>query len=148
MKRIRLILIGLVLVVLLSVGLIGGITLAQTTGTTGDSGNTLIARVATILGIDEAKVEAAFNQAQREMELEALDSRLKAMVDEGTITQAQADQYRTWWQSRPDMPAGIDLPAKDGFHGMRGLGGPGAMLSQESTTTGGSNSSTTPLDLN
>ena len=64
MKRIRLILIGLVLVVLLSVGLIGGITLAQTTGTTGDSGNTLIARVATILGIDEAKVEAAFNQAQ------------------------------------------------------------------------------------
>lgn len=34
---------------------------------------------------------------------EALDNRLKCLVEKGKITQEQADQYKQWWQSRPDM---------------------------------------------
>jgi protein-disulfide isomerase-like protein with CxxC motif len=64
---------------------------------------TLLARVAAILGIDQQTVENAFAQAQRETQEEALDNWLKKLVDEGKITQAQADEYKQWWQSRPDM---------------------------------------------
>ena len=65
-------------------------------GKRGDSsGKTLLARVAEILGIDQQKVEDAFAQAQKEMQNEALDNYLKNLVDEGKITQEQADQYKT-----------------------------------------------------
>jgi hypothetical protein len=87
----------------LLVGGIGGVALAQT-GSTGDSsGKTLLARVAEILGIDQQKVEDAFAQAQTEMQNEALDNYLKNLVDQGKITQEQADQYKAWVQARPDM---------------------------------------------
>ncbi len=92
--------IAAVLVGVLLVGGIAGITMAQE-GSAG-SGQTLIARVAAILGIDQATVESAFAQAQKEMRTEALDSYLKDLVDEGKITQEEADQYREWWNARPE----------------------------------------------
>lgn len=64
---------------------------------------TLLARVAAILGIEEQKVENAFFQAEREMQSEALDRYLADLVNRGKITKEQADQYKKWWQSRPDM---------------------------------------------
>lgn len=95
-----------VLAALLSAVLVGtvvGGAVAQTA--TGDKSpaNTLLSRVAQILGIDQQKLEDAFNQAQKEMQAEALDARLKNLVDQGTITQQQADQYKEWWQARPDV---------------------------------------------
>ena len=95
---------------LVLVGSTAGVVLAQTgsggdsqTGVTLASDNasqpkTLLARVAAILGIDQQKVEDAFTQARTEMRDEALQK----LVDEGKITQQQADQYKKWWQSRPD----------------------------------------------
>lgn len=65
--------------------------------------DTLLSRVATILGIDQQKVESAFTQAQKEMRDEALDSYLQKQVEQGKITQEQADQFKAWWQTRPDM---------------------------------------------
>ncbi len=105
---------------ILLVGTMGGMALAQTGENS--TGKTLLARVATILGIDQQKVEDAFAQAQRDMQSEALDSYLKNLVDQGKITQQQADQYKSWWQSRPDLPAGMCLPFDGGFHrgGFRG----------------------------
>jgi hypothetical protein len=144
MRRKRVILIGLVLVVLLSVGLVGGLALAQTTDAGDSPGTTLMSRVAAILGIEQSKVEAAFNQAQSEMELEALDNRLKAMVEEGKITQEQADQYKAWWQSKPEMPAGVGLSGSGGYHGMRGHGGPGGMIPPPSTSADDGSPTTTP----
>ena len=111
----KFIIIGLLATVLL-VGSIGGVAFAQT-GSGSPAGvlltqnvsenvsqpKTLLARVAKILGIDQQKLENAFTQAQSEMKNEALDNYLKKLVDEGKITQAQADQYKAWVQARPDM---------------------------------------------
>ncbi|MEW6034615.1 MAG: hypothetical protein AB1603_07155 [Chloroflexota bacterium] len=118
---------------LLVAGSIGGVALAQT-GSDG-SGKTLLARVAAILGIEQQQVEDAFSQAQREMQEEALDSYLQNLVDQGEITQEQADKYKTWWQTRPDMEpyrqqleewqqARPDMPLTGSFGG-RGFGGRG-----------------------
>ena len=113
------------------VGSISGVVLAQTgnTDTTQGkallagsanttSGKTLMARVAAILGIDQQKVEDAFAQAQREMRDEALDSYLQKLVDEGKITKEQADQYKQWWQARPDMPVQPGMRGHGWFRGM------------------------------
>jgi hypothetical protein len=110
--------IGVVLV-----GALAGVALAQTNsdGSPTTPGKTLIARVATILGLDQQKVEDAFKQAKQDMENEALNARLKAMVDSGKITQKQADDYENWWQSRPQdvMPGlGPRVFGRGGF-GMR-----------------------------
>ena len=104
------------------------------------SAKTLVARVAQILGIEEPKVQNAFDQAQKEMQEEALDSRLKSAVEQGKMTQEQADNYKKWWQSKPATPeldawqkAQPDVPlfgkgfgkgfgGRGGFGGLRGFG--------------------------
>jgi len=101
-RRKKFIIIALLAVVVL-VGSLAGVTFAQTGSASEGSGKTLLARVATILGIDQQKVEDAFAQAQREMRDEALDNYLKDLVDQGKITQEQADQYKAWLQAKPDM---------------------------------------------
>lgn len=102
-KSKKFILIAVVVAIALA-GSLTGVALAQddNTSTTGQS-KTLLGRVATILGIDQQKVEDAFTQAQKEMRDERLDSYLNSLVEDGKITQEQADQYKSWWQSRPDI---------------------------------------------
>ncbi len=118
--RRKIILIPLGVAVLLA-GSIAGIAFAQ--DSTSSSGNSLFARVATILGIDQTKLENAFTQAQKEMRDEALTDYLDKLVEEGNITQAQADQYRSWWDSKPDA---LDKLAPGfGFGGRGGGFGPG-----------------------
>ena len=125
-KRKKFIIIAVVVgLVLVLVGSLAGVALAQE-DTTSTQPKTLLARVATILGIDQQEVEDAFAQAQREMQAEALDNYLNSMVEQGKITQEQANQYKTWWQARPETP----LPGVKGFGrcfpggGMRWGGGP------------------------
>jgi hypothetical protein len=114
-------------VMILAFGLIGGAAYAASGTTTDTAGKTLAARVATILGLDQSKVEAAFTQAQKDMQTEALDNQLKSLVSAGKITQAQADQYKAWIQSRPSLPAGAGLEGGMGItggpHGMPGMMG-------------------------
>jgi polyhydroxyalkanoate synthesis regulator phasin len=64
--------------------------------------------------IDSEQLGDALDQAQGELRDEALETRLQNLVDEGKMTQEEADQYLEWWQSRPDIAR--PLP---------GLGGPG-----------------------
>jgi hypothetical protein len=97
----KFIIIASVVAALVLVVSLTGIALAQDTGAS--SGKTLLARVAEILGIDQQKVEDAFAQAQTDMQNEALDNYLSKLVEEGKITQEQADQYKAWLQARPDM---------------------------------------------
>jgi hypothetical protein len=122
----KVIVVALVAAVVL-VGSLAGLAVAQTgTGDTGQS-KTLLERVASILGIDQQKLQDAVNQAQREMRDEALNSYLKNLVDQGKITQGQADQYNSWWQARPDTllpgPFGRDFGSRGFKGGMRGGGG-------------------------
>jgi polyhydroxyalkanoate synthesis regulator phasin len=66
------------------------------------------------VAIDSEQLRGALDQARSEIQNEALETRLQNLVDEGQMTQEEADQYLEWWQSRPD----IQLP-------LPGLGGPG-----------------------
>jgi hypothetical protein len=126
-RRKKFIIVGVLAAVLL-VGSIGGVALAQTENGDDTQPETLLARVADILGIDQQTLEDAFAQAQTEMRDEALDNYLDNLVNEGTITQEQADQYRAWHQARPDMEpfrqqlreweqARPDMPLPDRFGG-------------------------------
>ncbi len=124
MSRRKKIIIVAVLTAVLAAGIIGGVVVvhAQTGSTGNTAGNTIMARVATILGIKQADLENAFAQAKKEQRDQALDTRLKNLVTQGKITQQQADQYKQWWTSRPNMPAG--LPGQGHMMqpgGMRGL---------------------------
>jgi hypothetical protein len=72
-----------------------GIALAQ------DSTNpqeNMMVRVAQILGISQQKLTDAFKQAQTEFEAQ----RIAKLVQEGKITQQQADQLKAWESARPD----------------------------------------------
>jgi hypothetical protein len=75
--------------------------------------------------INADDLQAAFTQAQSEMQEEALDNYLNNLVEQGTITQEQADQYKAWLESKPeiDIPLAPGFPGADMQHGPGGLGG-------------------------
>ena len=124
-----------VLAAVLVAGSIGGIALAQGNGD--EDVNQPEARQAALLericeiyedntgtAINAEDLQNAFAQAQSEVREEALQNYLQNLVDNGKITQEQADQWKSWWQSRPEgLPFGPGFPG----HGMmqRGFGGPG-----------------------
>ncbi len=62
----------------------------------------LLERVADILEIDQEDLINAFKQAQQEMKEEVFINRLNQAVEEGRITQEQADEVIEWWEQRPD----------------------------------------------
>jgi hypothetical protein len=113
---------------ILSEGLTGGAVAAMSTGSNNTEGQSqamdryqaLLDRACAIYKektgtvIDSEQLKDALDQAQGELQEEALETRLQNLVDEGKLTQEQADQYLEWWQSRPDIE--VPLP---------GLGGPG-----------------------
>ncbi len=121
--------IGALLATVVLVGGIGGAVLAQT----GDEdvshpaaqGEALLERVSEIylentgVAIDTQQLKDAFTQASSEMRIEAFQSHLQDLVDQGEITQEQADQYLEWWESKPDFPI------RSGFRGRGGLQGRG-----------------------
>jgi hypothetical protein len=117
-------------VAVLLIGSIAGVVLAQGNDQNSQSqaqGEDLLAKVCTIyqqntgVTIDEAALKTAFTQAQNELQLTREKAQLQNMVDQGKITQDQANQYLNWWQSRPSVPFGFG----GGFHtGFPGRGGP------------------------
>ncbi len=121
-----------VLVGLLTVGITAGAVLAHGGG--GESAlDSFASRVANILGLEESQVQDAFTQAKeegREAKQAAKEARLQdkldQMVEGGSITQEQADQYMEWVQSKPEgiRPLlGIRGFSGHGFIGEHGFGG-------------------------
>ena len=114
--------------VLLIGGIVGGVVVAGNDNTTNteDRGQAtnryqaLLDRVCAIyeektgVAIDSEQLKDALEQAQIEIQDGALGNWLQNLVDNGKITQEEADQYLEWWQSRPD----VQLPSPR-------LGGPG-----------------------
>jgi polyhydroxyalkanoate synthesis regulator phasin len=86
------------------------------------------------VAIDSEQLKDALNQAKTEMQNEALERRLKNLVDEGKITRGEADQYLEWWQSRPELE--LPLPGL-GRHGPGSAmaGGVVAVTDNSSTNT-------------
>ena len=88
----------------LSVGVIGGVILAQEAEDAA-KGKGLIARVAEILGLEEDTVQDAFDQARGEIRDEHLESWLAGAVEKGALTQEQADALQEWYDDKPaDLP--------------------------------------------
>jgi hypothetical protein len=104
----RKIIIGVVIAIVV-IGCIGGAVIASTgsgttttnTTSTANPQDTLMAKVASKLNISVDTLEAAFKEAQSEIQQERLDAQLAKLVAEGKITQDQADSYKTWLNSKP-----------------------------------------------
>jgi len=78
--------------------------------------------------INTEALKDAIRQAKEERQAEALQNRLQNLVEEGRITQQQADEFQQWYEARPDVPIGPGLRGHGGFRGMggmRGFGGAG-----------------------
>jgi hypothetical protein len=119
-RKTKFIIAGVVLGVMLA-GLVGGVALAQSNETS--SGDSLLARVAVILGISQEKVEDAFAQAQKEIQAEKLDAYLQRLVEDEKLTQAQADEYKAWLESKPSDIPQLNGPGFFGRKGGPGFGG-------------------------
>jgi polyhydroxyalkanoate synthesis regulator phasin len=94
------------------------------------------------VAIDSEQLKDALDQAQSELQEAALETRLRNLVDEGKMTQEEADQYLEWWQSRPDL--GLPVPRLVG----PGLGGhmAGRPIGAPDDSTSGIEDQTTPTD--
>ena len=122
--------IGLVALLALALGIGGGTALAQESEEEGEKPiQGVIARVATILGLEEQQVQDAFDQARQEFRDEKFEEmvgqRLDALVESGRITQEQADEMRAWYAERPDsfwLAAGSERGKGFGRHKGRGPG--------------------------
>ena len=103
MRR-RWILITLV-VGLLAVGVVAtGAAFVHRSGSAEENSSSgeFAARVAEILGLEEQQVQDAFDQAREEMLDERIQSKLDSLVESGDLTQEQADEYKEWFDSRPE----------------------------------------------
>jgi hypothetical protein len=122
-----------VLAVVALVGSIGGVALAQSGNGDNDQPiaqhQAMLEKVCAIYGentgtaIDSEALQEAFEQARSDMQDEARNNFLQGLVDEGKISQEEADQYKAWLESKPEF----DMPLAPGFGpGMnRGFGGHG-----------------------
>jgi hypothetical protein len=121
--------IAAALAAVLLVGGIGGAVAAAAAGEEDGpqaAHDALLARVAEKIGIDEDTLAQAFAEAQEELRDEFLSAQLQRLVDEGELTQDEADQLSEWWQGRPDVLPAFGEGGRGGFRGHRGghrLGG-------------------------
>ena len=64
-------------------------------------------RVAEILGIDRESLDTAMSTAREEHREASQNERLEALVEEETITQAQANEIEVWQDSKPEVMDGL-----------------------------------------
>jgi len=104
-KKVKVFISALVVALLLTVGATATVMAEgeeETTPPPEASANGLLERVADILGIDKEDLISAFEQARQEMYEESFINRVNEAVEEGFITQEQADEIIEWWGQRPD----------------------------------------------
>ena len=102
----------------LAIAITGGAIMAQDEDE--DSSKTFAGRVAEILGLEDDTVADAMKQAKEDMRDEAVKAKLDALVEDGKMTQEDADAYLEWLESRPDVDFGGGFGR--GSHGKRGFG--------------------------
>lgn len=128
-----------VLCVVVLAAVLGGFAIASaddedTANVTASPRTDLLEKVAEIYeqntgtAINPVELEKAFQEAHTAMQSARLDQVLQALVEKGKITQEEADQWKAWWNSRPDnaltdefkswLEARPDIPAF--FGGMQG----------------------------
>ena len=92
-----------VLAAVVALGIGGGAVLAQSADTDGRSPiRGFVSRVAEVLGIEETKVQEAFDQAASDMKEEVVQAKLDAMEESGKVTPEQREEWEKWIESMPD----------------------------------------------
>lgn len=76
-------------------------------------------RVAEILGVDREVLDSAMSTARDEHREAKQDERLAALVEAGTITQAQADEIDAWQDSKPEIMDDLRKLARE-YGGVKG----------------------------
>jgi hypothetical protein len=133
LKKKKWLIIGVLCVVVLA-GVLGGFAIASAND--GDSaGKTLMDKVAEIYqkntgtALDAQELQKAFTEAGSSLRLEMRDQMLQKLVDDGKITQEQADAWKTWLDARPDKALTDEyqtwLDSRPAIPGQLGLGNPG-----------------------
>jgi uncharacterized membrane protein len=145
MKRSRKIILGILLATVVLAGSIGGVVYASSSSSdNSDAQAKMEARwqkIATIYeentgtAIDADQLKAAFQQADKEMRQEAESAWLDKLAADGKITQDQADQYKTWLESKPDVSIPFGPGMGHGFGGHGGFPGWGAPPATDDSTT-------------
>ena len=102
--------LGIPAVVILVTAAFGGVALAH-----GIDRENLDSRVAEILEVDEQTVTDAIDDAIEEKAENAVQAWLDKLVENGDITQDQADEYTTWHADRPEWVTSFGF-GKRGFH--------------------------------
>jgi hypothetical protein len=151
MKKHKKIIFIVVAAVLVIGATLGAVAFAQADDQSGNTTNTnttnLLDKVAAIYqqltgtAIDSAQLQKAFDQARQEQADQALDNMLQKLVASGKITQAQADAYKTWVNSKPattftdeykqwmqSKPEGVPFGAGGHMPALPRLGGFGKMF--------------------
>jgi hypothetical protein len=98
-------LIALAAITALSFGFTAIAAAQSTDGVVTDNegpGQMFVGKLADILGLEEAQVSDAVQQAHKEMREECQQQRLQNAIDEGLITEEEAGQIQGWWDSRPE----------------------------------------------
>ncbi len=117
-KRLSIFLIGTAVSVIAAVGLFAGLAAAQSNDDDGE-GQTFVERVAAILGLESDDVESAMHQAKDAIQSERRDAKFAELVENGTLTQEEADAIKTWQDSKPEID--FNFGDEDGI-GKRGWG--------------------------
>ena len=128
-KRLSIFFVGTAVAVVAAVGAFAGIA-AQDTDETGSS-KSFAERVASILGLETETVEDAFTQAKDEMRDDWQESYLAKLVEDGTLTQDEADGIFDWIEDKPDVEYSVGSRfGRWGGHGF-GKGFGSNVLSEE-----------------
>ncbi len=103
-KRVKILVSALVVVLLLAVGGTAIVMAQEEPTPTPEAGaKGLLTRVAEILDIPQEDLVNAFKQAKQEMRQEAFIRALDKAVEEGYITQEEADEIKEWWEQKPEV---------------------------------------------
>ena len=136
-----------VLTVLVLGTTLGGVAIAQaddenTNTTETANASSFLEKVAEIyqantgVAIDPEALQQAITEARQALRDEALNNYLDELVADGTITQAQADEFKAWLDAKPSLPidefqewwnARPDLPGILGGNDGSGVGPFGRM---------------------
>jgi len=81
--------------------------------------NAFLQKVAEILGISQEELISIFQQARQELRQDAFQQFLNRAVEEGLITEGEAQQILEWWEQRPEavdrlLPRGLGFPSLGG----------------------------------
>ena len=108
-KSKKFIILASVVAAVLVIGATAGVVLAQAGDNGTGQGDGIMARVAQILGIDQQKLADAVKQARTEFREQHpigqnMEQGLEKAVQDGKLTQQQADQVKAWWAAKPANP--------------------------------------------